>query len=235
MAAILTTVALTPQVLEQAMLDILASNKINKKDKEYIQIHHATRTIRRLYPLSSVSNWQCETAFQAAALHYNETMYMSQVKQTNVEDRKRAIQSVGQPTWKKMSWKERSTVLEGLLHCSSGVEQQAVPQAASSALYNAGLPGLKVSTSATPQYASAECLSQKSTTTEEVRADWDDERWSYGSGIACNLKCEHCGHGTTQLLYRAEFTQRNGNSSSRREIHCASCGTFSTIETWEEG
>ena len=50
----------------------------------------------------------------------NETMYMSQVKQTNVEDKKRAIQSVGKPTWKKMSWKERSTVLEGLLH-GSGV------------------------------------------------------------------------------------------------------------------
>ena len=65
--------------------------------------------------------------------------------------------------------------------------------------------------------------------------DWDEQKWKHGCGIACTLKCEGCGKGKTKLLFAAEYMQRNGNSSSRREIHCAACSTFSTIETWEEG
>ena len=100
--------------------------------------------------------------------------------------------------------------------------------------YNAGLPGLKVSTSSTPQYADADCLGQKSKT-KKVCADWDEQKWEYGRGISCTLKCESCGKGNTKLLVKAEYMQCNGNSSSRREIHCTPCGTFSTIETWEAG
>ena len=101
--------------------------------------------------------------------------------------------------------------------------------------YNSGLPGLKVSTStAGPQHANADCLAQKSTTVK-VCDDWDRETWKYGCGIACALKCESCGKGKTKLLFKGEYMQRNGNSSSRREIYCAPCGTFSTIETWESG
>ena len=100
--------------------------------------------------------------------------------------------------------------------------------------HNAGLPGLKVSTSDVPVYAHADCLSQESKT-EKVCSDWDEEKWRYGCGIACALKCESCGSSGTVLLLKAEYMQRNGNSSSRREIHCAKCGKFSTIETWEAG
>jgi hypothetical protein len=112
--------------------------------------------------------------------------------------------------------------------------------------HNAGLPGFKYSTSSTPQYAPADYANLP----DPLKEMYDDgeESLSKGSGTSTSLKCERCGYGHEDnndanpenlpqnlLIYSYSLMQRNGNYSTRREIVCAQCKGYSTIETWEEG
>ena len=106
---------------------------------------------------------------------------------------------------------------------------------------NEGIPGLKVSISATPRYAPAnyESLEAPEIT---ITDDWDESR-SHGRGVPSYLKCEACGYGGATLadneknlrIFFYSSMQRNGNYSTRSEIVCSKCNMFSTIESWEEG
>ena len=112
--------------------------------------------------------------------------------------------------------------------------------------HNTGLPGFKCSTSSTPQHAPAD-YAKLSKPLEEVYDD-GEECLSKGSGFPTSFKCERCGYGHEDtndgnseprpqnlLIYKYTLMQRNGNYSTRREIVCAQCKYYSTIETWEQG